>query len=48
MFSNGPRTMISINKPSIGEEERNEIMSVLDENVLTSSAKDGGKRVRDF
>ena len=40
--------MISINKPSIGEEERNEIRSVLDENALTSSAKDGGKRVRDF
>jgi perosamine synthetase len=48
MFSNNLRTMISINKPSIGEEERNEIRSVLDENALTSSAKDGGKRVRDF
>jgi perosamine synthetase len=48
MSSSGSRTMISINKPSIGEEERNEIMSVLDENVLTSSAMDGGKRVRDF
>ncbi|MGC2425473.1 MAG: DegT/DnrJ/EryC1/StrS aminotransferase family protein [Nitrososphaeraceae archaeon] len=48
MSSNNLRTMISINKPSIGEEERNEIRSVLDENALTSSAKDGGKRVRDF
>jgi dTDP-4-amino-4,6-dideoxygalactose transaminase len=48
MSSNNLRTMISINKPSIGEEERNEIMSVLDENALTSSDKDGGKRVRDF
>jgi perosamine synthetase len=48
MSSNNIRTMISINKPSIGEEERNEIRSVLDENALTSSAKDGGKRVRDF
>ena len=48
MSSNNLRTMISINKPSIGEEERNEIMSVLDENALTSSAKDGGKKVRDF
>jgi perosamine synthetase len=48
MSSNDIRTMISINKPWIGEEERNEIMNVLDENVLTSSARDGGKRVRDF
>jgi dTDP-4-amino-4,6-dideoxygalactose transaminase len=48
MSSNNLRTMISINKPSIGEEERNEIRSVLDENALTSSAKDGGKKVRDF
>jgi perosamine synthetase len=48
MSSNNLRTMISINKPSIGEEERNEIRSVLDENALTSSTKDGGKRVRDF
>jgi len=37
-----------INKPWIGEEERREIMNVLDENALTSAAKDGGKRVRDF
>lgn len=48
MCSNDLRTLISINKPWIGEEERNEVMSVLDENVLTSAAKDGGKRVRDF
>jgi perosamine synthetase len=41
-------TMIPINKPWLDEEERHEIMSVLDENALTSAAHDGGKRVRDF
>jgi perosamine synthetase len=39
---------IPINKPWIGEEERYEVMHVLEENALTSAAKDGGKRVRDF
>jgi perosamine synthetase len=42
------KAMLLINKPWIGEEERREIMNVLDENALTSAAKDGGKRVRDF
>lgn len=40
--------MIPINKPWLDLEEKNEIMSVLDESALTSAAKDGGKRVRDF
>jgi perosamine synthetase len=40
--------MIPINKPWLDLEEKNEIMSVLDECALTSAAKDGGKRVRDF
>ena len=40
--------MIPINRPWIGEEEKREILSVLDENALTTAAKDGGKRVRDF
>lgn len=38
--------MIPINQPWIGEEEKNEVLKVLDENVLTSAAKDGGKRVQ--
>ena len=41
-------TMIPINKPWLDEEERHEVMSVLDENALTTGAHDGGKRVRDF
>jgi dTDP-4-amino-4,6-dideoxygalactose transaminase len=40
--------MIPINKPWIGEEEKSEVLKVLDENVLTSAAKDGGKRVQDL
>jgi len=40
--------MIPINKPSLDEEERSEVMNVLDENALTTAAQDGGKRVRDF
>ena len=41
--------MIPINKPMIGEEERREVLEVLDENSsLTSSAKDGGKKVQNF
>ncbi|MFZ0513409.1 MAG: DegT/DnrJ/EryC1/StrS aminotransferase family protein [Candidatus Nitrosopolaris sp.] len=38
--------MIPINQPWIGEEEKNEVLRVLDENALTSAAKDGGKRVQ--
>jgi dTDP-4-amino-4,6-dideoxygalactose transaminase len=40
--------MIPINKPWIGEEEKREVLAVLDENALTTAARDGGKRVRDF
>src|SRR5919106_32876 len=40
--------MIPINKPWLDEEERREVMSVLDENALTTAAHDGGKRVRGF
>jgi dTDP-4-amino-4,6-dideoxygalactose transaminase len=40
--------MIPINKPWIGEEEKREVTSVLEETALTSAARDGGKRVRDF
>jgi len=41
--------MIPINKPMIGEEERREVLEVLDENsTLTSPAKDGGKKVQNF
>ena len=40
--------MIPINKPWIGEEEKREVVSVLEENALTTAARDGGKRVRDF
>jgi len=38
--------MIPINQPWIGDEEKTEVLKVLDENVLTSAAKDGGKRVQ--
>lgn len=40
--------MILINKPWIGEGEKREVVSVLDDNSLTSAAKDGGKRVREL
>lgn len=40
--------MILINKPWIDEDEKREILNVLNENALTSAAKDGGKRVREF
>jgi dTDP-4-amino-4,6-dideoxygalactose transaminase len=42
------KPMILINKPWINEEEKREIMDVLNESALTSAAKDGGKRVREF
>lgn len=42
------KPIIPINKPWLDEEEKNEIMSVLRENALTSAAKDGGKKVRGF
>ena len=40
--------MIPINQPWIGEEEKSEVLKVLDESVLTSAAKEGGKRVQDL
>jgi perosamine synthetase len=40
--------MILINKPWIGEDEKREVVSALDDNSLTSAAKDGGKRVREL
>ncbi|MGI0036440.1 MAG: DegT/DnrJ/EryC1/StrS family aminotransferase, partial [Nitrososphaera sp.] len=43
-----PRDMIPINKPWMDEQEKREVASVLDESALTSAARDGGKRVRDF
>jgi perosamine synthetase len=39
---------ILINKPWINEDEKREIMDVLNEGALTSAAKDGGKRVQEF
>jgi perosamine synthetase len=42
------KSMILINKPWIDEDEKREILNVLNENALTSAAKDGGKRVREF
>lgn len=43
-----PSNMIPINKPWMGEEEKREVASVLEENALTTAARDGGRRVRDF
>jgi dTDP-4-amino-4,6-dideoxygalactose transaminase len=43
-----PDTMIPINKPWIDEDERREVLNVLDDNALTSPAREGGKRVQDF
>ena len=40
--------MIPINKPQIDEDERQEILNVLDDGILTSAAYSGGKRVQDF
>lgn len=40
--------MIPINKPWIDEQEKAEVAKVLEENALTTAARDGGKRVRDF
>lgn len=39
---------IPINKPWIDEQEKKEVIAVLDENALTTASRDGGKRVRDF
>ena len=40
--------MIPINKPWLDAEEKSEIMDVLEDNVLTSASRQGGKRVQDF
>lgn len=40
--------MIPINRPWIDNEEKQEIIKVLDENALTSAARNGGKRVQEF
>ena len=40
--------MIPINRPWIDNEEKEEIIKVVDENALTSAARDGGKRVQEF
>ncbi|MGE5863373.1 MAG: DegT/DnrJ/EryC1/StrS family aminotransferase [Nitrososphaerales archaeon] len=40
--------MIPINRPWIDDEEKQQIIKVLDENALTSAARDGGKRVQEF
>ena len=40
--------MIPINRPWIDDEEKQEVIKVLDENALTSAARNGGKRVQEF
>jgi len=40
--------MIPINKPQIDDEEKQEILKVLDEGILTSASNFGGKKVQDF
>ena len=40
--------MIPINKPWMDEQEQKEVLKVLEENALTTAARDGGRRVRDF
>jgi perosamine synthetase len=42
------KRLIPINKPLLGDEEKQEILNILEENVLTSPAIDGGKRVQEF
>jgi perosamine synthetase len=40
--------MIPINRPWLSDEEKKEILKVLDEGILTSPTLEGGKRVREF
>ena len=40
--------MIPINKPQIDDDERQEILKVLDDGILTSASYSGGKRVQNF
>ena len=47
-LSSDKEAMIPINKPWIEEEERREVLNVLEENALTDASFNGGKRVRDF
>ena len=47
-LSSDEEAMIPINKPWIEEEERREVLDVLEENALTDASRNGGKRVRDF
>jgi perosamine synthetase len=41
-------SVIPINRPWLGEEEKQEVLRVLEEGALTTAASDGGRRVRDF
>lgn len=40
--------MIPINKSWLGNEEEQEVLNILEENILTSPANEGGKRVQEF
>ena len=40
--------MVPINKPWLGDEEKQEVLDILAENALTSPANVGGKRVQEF
>jgi perosamine synthetase len=40
--------LIPINRPWIDNEEKQEVIKVLDENALTSASRNGGKRVQEF
>jgi dTDP-4-amino-4,6-dideoxygalactose transaminase len=40
--------MIPINRPWLNDEEKKEMLMVLDEGILTSPALEGGKRVQEF
>lgn len=40
--------MIPINRPWIDNEEKQEVIKVLDENALTNASRNGGKRVQEF
>ncbi len=42
------KTTLPINRPWLGEEEKREVLSVIDEGALTSASIDGGKRVREL
>jgi len=42
------KEMIPINKPWMGDDEKQEILDILEENMLTSPANKGGKRVQEF